>query len=175
MNSILKSLTQKSIRNLSTLGSVNQVTLVGTISSDPKISVKENDQNKTSIFSLETIRYVDRINDGIDLHRVVVNDQKLNNYIEKFKIVKGDQLYVNGQIQYSRISDPDGRFRYVTYIDAKNISIMSRKRESSNTISNNDENSKELESEISTIKSEHDNFERCKLVVEKSKLNDFRL
>ena len=156
MNSIFKSLIPKTVRSLSTLGSVNQVTLVGLVSSDPKILVKESE--KTTVFSLETIRYVERNEDGIDLHRVVVNEEKLNNFIEKFKMVKGDQVYVNGRIQNSRISDSDGNFRYVTFIDAKNISIMSRNR--NNQVENSEVINEATEkSEVKTTLIDDDNPE----------------
>jgi single-stranded DNA-binding protein len=131
MNTVIKSIISKTVRNLSTFNTVNQVTLIGIVNRDPKISVREStnsmDAYKNGFVSLLTNRNADY--DGVlkieaDFHGVIVKNQELNEYIEDNKVSKGIKLYVNGEIQYSKDINNAER----QYILAKDILIISDKQ-----------------------------------------------
>ena len=136
MNTILKSAISKTVRNLSTPQTVNQVILIGFVIKDPKISFKNSktsfDVYKSGFIPLRTNRNVeDSKNENIkfenDYHGVFIYNQELNEYIESSKISKGDQLYVNGEIQSYKGLNNNGKAFNNHCIVAKDILMISER------------------------------------------------
>lgn len=135
MNSLFKVAVTKSVRNLSTETGLNQIQLIGRLGKDPKVSINQSTKNvsdtfKKIVFPLATNSYKGRNEEGLaiyntDWHRIVVNDQRIVNFIEKAKICKGDRIYVNGELNYYKASGTDGNQTFVPFISAKEILRLS--------------------------------------------------
>jgi single-strand DNA-binding protein len=117
---------------------INQVTLVGRVGTDLKITVTpkqeiEGQERKVCVFSLGTNRYTGRNEEGksthnTDWHRIILFDQNLLSYAEKY-VTKGDRLFINGFIRYNLVKDKNETERYITTIVAKEIMIVTKKGE----------------------------------------------
>ena len=101
------------------MASVNRVTLLGNVGRDPETRTAQSGDIIVS-FSLATSEsWKDKASgerkEQTEWHRVVVFDQQIAGVVEKY-VVKGSQLYIEGQIQSRKYTDKDGIERQITEI-----------------------------------------------------------
>lgn len=100
-------------------GSVNKVILVGNLGRDPET---RNAQSGAKIVNL-TVATSESWNDRAsgerkertEWHRVVIFNERLADVAERF-LRKGRKVYVEGQLQTRKWTDPGGQERYTTEI-----------------------------------------------------------
>ncbi|HVZ76953.1 MAG TPA: single-stranded DNA-binding protein [Gemmatimonadaceae bacterium] len=110
--------------------SLNKVTLIGNLGSDPEVR-STTGGNRVATFSLATSRTWngqagDR-QEKTEWHRCVVWNSKssqLADVVEKY-VHKGDKLYVEGRIEYRQWQDKDGQTRYTTEINVRELIMLS--------------------------------------------------
>lgn len=107
---------------------LNRATLIGNIGKDPEIKTLQNGRKFVS-FSLATSkRYRD--NNGeqkeeTQWHNIVIWGKTAETF-ENIGIVKGTQLYIEGEITNRSWTDPTtGQKRYTTEINASSFQILS--------------------------------------------------
>jgi single-strand DNA-binding protein len=113
--------------------SLNKVTLIGNVGSDPEIRAVGSGSRVAS-FSLAT-GY--RKKDGTDVtqwHRIVIWERANAgggdpfNVVERF-VKKGSKLYVEGEIEYRTYEDKDGVTKYITEIRLRELLLLDGKGE----------------------------------------------
>ena len=104
-------------------GSINKVMLIGRLGGDPEVRTMNNG-GKVASFSLATDESWKDKNTGekkqrTEWHRVVVfgspQNEGLAGIVEKY-VRKGDQVYLEGQLQTRKWQDKDGNDRYTTEV-----------------------------------------------------------
>jgi single-strand DNA-binding protein len=97
--------------------SVNKAILLGRVGKDPEIR-STNSGAKIASFSLatsETWKKDGEKQERTEWHNVVVFNEHLVKVVENY-VNKGDQLYLEGQIQTRKWTDKEGKDRYSTEI-----------------------------------------------------------
>jgi len=114
--------------------SLNKVTLIGNLGSDPEIRATPGG-GRVAQFSLATSRTWNDQNGGkqekTEWHRCVVWNSKasqLADIVEKY-VKKGDKLYLEGRIEYRQWQDKDGQTRYSTEINVRELILLGSRRE----------------------------------------------
>lgn len=105
--------------------SLNKAILIGNLGSDPEIRTTGNGA-KVAQFSIATSRKWTN-NSGeqqekTEWHRVVAWS-KLAEVVERY-VKKGQQVYVEGEIQYRSYEDKDGVTKYSTEINARELMML---------------------------------------------------
>ncbi len=105
--------------------SLNKAILIGNLGSDPEIRTTGNGA-KVAQFSIATSRKWTN-NSGeqqekTEWHRVVAWS-KLADVVERY-VKKGQQVYVEGEIQYRSYEDKDGVTKYSTEINARELMML---------------------------------------------------
>ncbi len=100
-------------------GSLNKVTLIGNLGRDPEIRYTQ-DGRKIANFPLATTeswrdRQTNERRDRTEWHRIVVFNEKLAEVIEKY-MKKGAKVYLEGQLQTRKWTDPNGQDKYTTEV-----------------------------------------------------------
>ncbi|OYV67914.1 MAG: single-stranded DNA-binding protein [Gemmatimonadetes bacterium 21-71-4] len=113
--------------------SLNKVTLIGNLGSDPEVR-STTGGNRVATFSLATSRSwssnTGERQEKTEWHRCVVWNSKssqLADIVEKY-VHKGDKLYVEGRIEYRQWQDKDGQTRYSTEINVRELIMLSSPR-----------------------------------------------
>ena len=105
--------------------SINKVILIGHVGQDPKIAILPGDK-KVANFSLATNRqWKDKHGqerEDVSWHRCSVFD-KLADIVESW-VKKGDQLYVEGRIQYNTSEADDGKVTYWTTVIVSQLVML---------------------------------------------------
>ena len=105
--------------------SLNKVTLIGNLGSDPEIRTATGG-NKVANFSLATSReWKDASGnkqEKTEWHRCVAWSQ-LADIIERY-VKKGDKLFVEGRIEYRQWQDKDGQTKYATDINVRELIML---------------------------------------------------
>ena len=129
MNSFYKTVIAKSVKSLSSERGLNSIILIGTISKDLKSHFEQfgMENHETIILSLATnkIREHKNRSSTYDYHHIIVNDQRLVNIVKNSQIVKGDLIYVKGEIQYDKIIDETRKYKRITFISANDVGKLS--------------------------------------------------
>ena len=114
--------------------SLNKVTLIGNLGSDPEVRATPGG-NRVAQFSLATSRtWNDQSGtkqEKTEWHRCVVWNTKgsqLADIVERF-VKKGDKIYVEGRIEYRQWQDKDGQTRYSTEINVRELILLGGRRE----------------------------------------------
>jgi single-strand DNA-binding protein len=114
--------------------SLNKVTLIGNLGSDPEIRSTPGG-GRVAQFSLATSRTWNDQNGGkqekTEWHRCVVWNSKasqLADIVERY-VKKGDKLYIEGRIEYRQWQDKDGQTRYSTEINVRELILLGGRRE----------------------------------------------
>jgi single-strand DNA-binding protein len=102
------------------LRSVNRVTLMGHVGSEPEIRTTGSG-TKVAKFSLAT-SYKSKDGDKTQWHRITAW-AKTADIVEQY-VSKGDPLYIEGSIEYSTTEDENGKPRYWTDIVAREINML---------------------------------------------------
>jgi single-strand DNA-binding protein len=115
------------------MSSVNQITLIGNIGKDIKMT--GNEANPCAIFSIATEntyknREGQRVSDT-EWHRVVAFGQTAK-FIEGYAST-GRQAYVQGRIRTRSYQDKEGATRYVTEIVADTFNLLGNKPSDDNS------------------------------------------
>lgn len=100
-------------------GSINKVILVGNVGREPEIRTMQNG-GKIANFTLATSEsWRDRDSgerrDRTEWHRISIFNEHLVRVVEDY-VRKGQQLYIEGQLQTRKWTDRDGQERYTTEV-----------------------------------------------------------
>lgn len=109
--------------------SLNKVTLIGNVGSDPEIRTTQGG-GKVAQFSLATSRnWNDQSGvkqEKTEWHRCVIWNTRfstLADVAEKY-VKKGEKLYVEGEIEYRQWQDKEGQTRYTTEIKVRELILL---------------------------------------------------
>lgn len=109
--------------------SLNKVTLIGNLGSDPEVR-STTGGNRVATFSLATSRTWNDASgakqEKTEWHRCVVWNSKastLADVVERY-VKKGDKLYVEGRIEYRQWQDKDGQTKYSTEINVRELIML---------------------------------------------------
>lgn len=97
--------------------SVNKVTLIGNVGNDPEIRSTSSGSRVAKVSLATNRQFQDRsgqTQDRTEWHRLTFFG-RLAEIVEQY-VKKGDQLYVEGRIEYSQTQDDQGNTRYWTDI-----------------------------------------------------------
>ncbi len=113
--------------------SLNKVTLIGNLGSDPEVR-STTGGNRVATFSLATSRSWSGAGgerqEKTEWHRCVAWNSKssqLADIVEKY-VHKGDKLFVEGRIEYRQWQDKEGQTRYSTEINVRELIMLSAPR-----------------------------------------------
>lgn len=100
-------------------GSVNKVIIIGNVGRDPEIRTTQ-DGTKIAHLSVATTETRKDKNTGeridkTEWHRVVIFNEHIVDIVEKY-VKKGAKLYIEGQLQTRKWTDPQGIDRYITEV-----------------------------------------------------------
>ena len=107
---------------------VNKVTLIGNLGADPEVRTTQGGTVIGNLRLATTTRRKDRDGnwtDHTDWHRVTCFGNMAEN-VSKYQ-KKGNRLYVDGRISYSKYTDRDGNERWSTDIIANEIKFLDRR------------------------------------------------
>jgi single-strand DNA-binding protein len=109
--------------------SLNKVTLIGNLGSDPEVR-STTGGNRVATFSLATSRSWNDASgnkqEKTEWHRCVVwntKNSQLADIVEKY-VKKGDKLYVEGRIEYRQWQDKENQTRYSTEINVRELIML---------------------------------------------------
>jgi single-strand DNA-binding protein len=113
--------------------SLNKVTLIGNLGSDPEVR-STTGGNRVATFSLATSRSWNDASgakqEKTEWHRCVVWNSKastLADIVERY-VKKGDKLFVEGRIEYRQWQDKDGQTKYSTEINVRELIMLGSPR-----------------------------------------------
>ncbi len=105
--------------------SLNKAILIGNLGSDPEIRTTGSGA-KVAQFSVATSRKwtnnAGEQQEKTEWHRIVAWS-KLADVVERY-VKKGQQVYVEGEIQYRSYEDKDGVTKYATEINARELMML---------------------------------------------------
>ena len=114
--------------------SLNKVTLIGNLGADPEVRSTANG-TRVATLSVATSRswnnQAGERQEKTEWHRVVLWNNRgsgLADVAEKF-LKKGDKVYVEGRIEYRTWEDREGKTRYTTEINAREMIMLSSRGE----------------------------------------------
>ena len=109
--------------------SLNKVTLIGNLGSDPEVRTITGG-SRVATFSLATSRSWNDASgakqEKTEWHRCVVWNSKMStlaDIVERY-VKKGDKLYVEGRIEYRQWQDKDGQTKYSTEINVRELIML---------------------------------------------------
>lgn len=119
------------------MASLNKVTLIGRLGDDPKISNMTNGSKVANMTVATTDTWKDKASgekkERTEWHKVVIFNPALCDVAEKY-LHKGDNVYIEGQLQTRKYSDSNGVEKFVTEIVLQgfsgNIIMLSAKKDS---------------------------------------------
>ncbi len=110
--------------------SLNKVTLIGNLGADPEVRSTASG-TRVATLSIATSRswnnQAGERQEKTEWHRVVLWNNRgsgLADVAEKF-LKKGDKVYVEGRIEYRTWEDREGKTRYTTEINAREMLMLS--------------------------------------------------
>lgn len=109
--------------------SLNKVTLIGNLGSDPEVRSTTNGSKVATLSVATSNQWKDKSGEKqekTEWHRVILwNSQyrKLADVAEQY-CKKGDKIYVEGSIEYRSWQDREGQTRYTTEIKANEIILL---------------------------------------------------
>lgn len=109
------------------MASVNKLTLIGNLGSDPEITVTKSGQMCMKLSIATSERWTDKNNqkqEKTDWHRCTVWGKQAES-LSKF-LAKGMQVYVEGSLHYSTY-EKDGEKRYSTDIKLSSVQVLTKK------------------------------------------------
>ena len=100
-------------------GSVNKVILIGNLGRDPEIRSTQSGNRMANLSVATSRRWNDRQTneqrERTEWHRVVIFDDMLVDVSEKY-LRKGQQVYLEGELQTRKWTDQSGQERYTTEV-----------------------------------------------------------
>lgn len=113
------------------MAGVNKVILVGNLGADPEIRNLESGIKVATINIATTESYKDKNGDRqahTEWHRVVLW-RGLAGVAESY-LKKGSQVYIEGRLRTRSYEDQEGKTRYVTEIEARDLNMLGRREDS---------------------------------------------
>lgn len=114
---------------------VNEATLIGNVGQDPEVHNFESG-SKVAKFSLATSKNYKKDGEKVTTttwHNIVLWG-KLAEIVEKY-VLKGDKLYIKGEIQYRDYQDKEGNKRFITEINCFTMQMLGSKEKPASTTS----------------------------------------
>ena len=105
--------------------SVNKAIIVGNLGADPDVRSTNSGTRVANLSVATSRRWNDRQGqqqEKTEWHRIVLWD-KLAEIGERY-LKKGDQVYIEGEIEYRQYEDKDGVTKYMTEIRARELVMM---------------------------------------------------
>ncbi|NCP61748.1 MAG: single-stranded DNA-binding protein [Alphaproteobacteria bacterium] len=100
-------------------GSVNKVILVGNLGRDPEVRHSADGMKIVQLSVATSESWKDKTSgerkDKTEWHRVVVFNERLADVCEKY-LRKGSKVYLEGQLQTRKWTDPQGQEKYTTEV-----------------------------------------------------------
>jgi single-strand DNA-binding protein len=96
------------------MAGINRVILIGNLGKDPEVMTFESNNKKASFSLATTESYKDKSGNWVEQtewHNIV-----LWGFLAEKKLLKGDQVYIEGKIRSRSWDDKDGNKRYITEI-----------------------------------------------------------
>lgn len=112
--------------------SLNKVTLIGNLGADPEVRSTGSGQRVATLSVATSRQWTSQSGERqekTEWHRVVLWNTKftqLADIAEKY-LKKGDKVYVEGRIEYRTWEDREGKTRYTTEINARELIMLSGK------------------------------------------------
>jgi len=110
--------------------SLNKVTLIGNLGADPEVRSTANG-SRVATLSVATSRQWNNQSgerqEKTEWHRVVLWNSRVSqlaDLAEKY-LNKGDRVYIEGRIEYRTWEDREGKTRYTTEINAREMIMLS--------------------------------------------------
>lgn len=113
------------------MSGVNKVILVGNLGGDPEVRNLESGVKVATINIATTEFYKDKNGERqghTEWHRVVLW-RGLAGVAENY-LKKGSQVYIEGRLRTRNYEDQDGKTRYVTEIEARELNMLGRRNDS---------------------------------------------
>ena len=110
------------------MSGVNKVILVGNLGGDPEVRNLENGVKVATISIATTEFYKDKNGEKqghTEWHRVVLW-RGLAGVAESY-LKKGSQVYIEGRLRTRNYEDQEGKTRYVTEIEARELNMLGRR------------------------------------------------
>ena len=105
------------------MAGINKVILVGHLGRDPEVMTFDNGTKKASFSMATTESYRDKEGnwqDQTEWHNIV-----LWRYLAEKKIIKGDQIYLEGRLRSRSYEDANGVKKYITEIQGDKVLKLS--------------------------------------------------
>ncbi len=115
------------------MAGVNKVILIGNLGADPEIRTLENGVKVATINLATSEFFKDRNGERqthTEWHRIVLW-RGLAEVVENY-LKKGSQVYIEGRLRSRSYEDQDGKTRYVTEIEARELTMLGRKENDGN-------------------------------------------
>ena len=110
------------------MAGVNKVILIGNLGADPEVKSLENGVKVATINLATSEFFKDRNGERqthTEWHRIVLW-RGLAEVVERY-LKKGSQVYIEGRLRSRSYEDQDGKTRYVTEIEARELTMLGRK------------------------------------------------
>jgi len=122
-------------------GSLNKVMLIGNVGADPIIRQTQDGKKIATLSLATTDSWKDKATgekrDKTEWHRIVIFNEGLSGVVENY-VKKGQQLFIEGQLQTQKYTDPNGVYKYKTKVILQNyngtITMISVRRKSTEQI-----------------------------------------
>ena len=105
--------------------SINNVTLLGNLGADPRVSNTQSGAKIVNLSVATTDSWKDKLSgerkDRTEWHRVVIFNPQLADLAERY-LHKGSKVYLEGQLQTRKWEDSNGQEKYTTEIVLQNFS-----------------------------------------------------
>ena len=147
-------------------GSLNKVTLIGNLGSDPEIKAMQNGDKIVNLSIATSDRWKDKATgeqrERTEWHRVVIFNDALGRIAEQY-LKKGSTIYIEGQLQTRKWTDQQsGQEKYTTEVVLQRyrgeITMLGGRPD--NSISNQSQSQSQSQSSISNQNSnENSNFQ----------------
>jgi single-strand DNA-binding protein len=110
------------------MAGVNKVILIGNLGADPEVRSLENGVKVATINLATSESYKDKSGEKqtqTEWHRVVLwrgLAEVASNYLKK-----GSQVYIEGRMRSRSYEDQDGKTRYITEIEARELTMLGKR------------------------------------------------
>ena len=104
-------------------GSLNKVMLIGNLGNDPEVRSTQDGRSLCTFSIATTESWKDKNSgerrDKTEWHRIVIFNEGLSGVVENY-VKKGQQLFIEGQLQTQKYTDANGIEKYTTQVILQN-------------------------------------------------------
>ena len=105
-------------------GSVNKVILIGNLGADPEVRHTQDGRPIANLRVATSENWRDKSTgekrERTEWHRVVVFNENICRFVEQY-LKKGSKVYIEGQLQTRKYTDPQGVEKYITEVVLQNF------------------------------------------------------